>query len=252
MKVIVNRKALVGVLKALRELSKEASKRKDTAKYSDNIVLSAQNGTFNVMVAIGTAFITSTVDAEVEEEGSCQVSYRLYELAKLAKDDFISLKFNKTLVLTGESSFRASLTENVDTRIPFERVLAMANDGTSHDLCLITEELEYLIDVSKAFPPIKEIYYVNIKNDEEGTQGSVQPSEYGLLESFPMQGEGAEVEVRMDSYLLKATLTFCGSRATVGQLVSAPGFSMVYDPDNPTWFAIIGRLVTEQDKHESQ
>lgn len=239
MKLTVNRKALVSTLKALRNLSAKA----DREDLKDTVVLTAIPTGLMLSAGPGTAFVSTLLECEVEREGTCTISYKLYELLKVAKDETITLSSEKNLSIRGGSGFRATLNEQTKAVIPAARMKEVAEAGTKDEIELETEELINLAELSNVFAPVGPFRWVEIICDGMSSiNGSVQGSETGTLENFPMGGYGSMSTYILPPDLVLSILPFCGSHVRLGTLNAAPGFVMLSDPENNTWWALMAQL----------
>lgn len=241
MKLTIDRKELLSVLKSLKAVSSKAPA--DQEDWKDVLSLQTLGDRLIVSAGFGGAFISVEMDCEVKAEGACNVSYKLLDLVKALHDDTLTLTLNKVLSIAGSSGFKATLNDKLMRQtLPIVTVRQYLDQGIDSELVLDTEEVLNLVDISKAFTPIDQWQELNIKSDGTGVQGWVQKSEDGGLDEYPMQGQGDHLSVCVSPVRLAALLQFCGSRTKIGLLKASNGFVLLTDPDNDSWWGIVVQI----------
>lgn len=238
MKVTVDRKELVKTLKSLKTLAALAPDVNEMFKHI--ITLNADDNGLTIMATSATAFLSIILPAEVSEHGTCHISYSLYDLAKAAKDEQLTLTYAKKLIVSGISGFKASLTQNESMKIPYTVVTDHVASGVNSAFTIRTDELLNLCQISNAFPEQGGFRWVEVISTEGIISGAIQQTELGGLEGYPMTGEGDDLSFVVRPELISAVLTFCGEYSRIGTLISAQGFLFVDDPNRPGWYGLVG------------
>lgn len=237
MKTTVNRKQLVTVLKALSTLSSKGS----DARFTDVIVLIAKDNGLMISAGTGTAFVMVELEAETKVKGLCNVTFKLYELAKAVKDEFISLSFDKQLSVTTDSGLKARLTETTKV-IPVDVLAQKLSAGVEAELILNSGEVANLASLSNVFRPNSSIRWMDISSNGADISGSIAGSEYGVLEQLPMVGEGNACSFVLRPDHLEPILAFCGDRVRLSAIKDTNGIYKLTDPENLTWWAAVQRV----------
>lgn len=237
MKVTVNRKDLARTLKVLKDVSKHAPT--DKPLFKNVVTLSATAEGLIVMASSTTAFLSVLLTAEIEEEGICNVSYTLHDLIKAARDEDMHISFNKKLVVSGKSGFRANLSVVEGAGIPYDLIMRHMEQGTAECVDIPTAELSNLCDISKVFPEVGGFRWVEILSDYQGVAGSVQQTDMGSLDAYPFSGQGDGLDIIVRPELLLPLLTFCGERTKISLLQSNKAFVLIQDPDNTGWWGLV-------------
>ena len=148
--------------------------------------------------------------------------------------------------MRGKSGFKASLAENVSFSLPYEVAVSAYLSGSGDEIVLDTAVLKNLVDVSKAFPPKSGSHqYVELQANQT-MQAVVQPSEIGTLDNYPLEGtHTGVVQFRLPTEGLQRILTFGGESTKIGTCLSMPGYVILSDPDNSSWWSLMGQLIIE-------
>lgn len=250
MKVTVDRKTLANNLKLLQRLSSEAPKS-EQERFRDTVLLRATDKGLSLAAGFGQAILCATIPTEVKEKGECVLSYKLYDMVKASRDNTLVLSKKVKLSISGEDTgFSGTLTEKIGAGFPVSVVEEMVAKGVKSSSLFYTEELSNLINLSNVFSPMGNWRYIEITVTPDESNATVQGSEEGTLDCFPMQVEGDDVFLRMHPDYLKPLLSFCGERVRIQTLNVNAGFLLITDPDNDDWWATMVQIgKNEQERY---
>jgi DNA polymerase III sliding clamp (beta) subunit (PCNA family) len=239
MKLTIDRKPLLNTLKSLKSL---ASKGKDP-RFVDVVVLKAEEHGLIVCAGTGAEFVSAAIEAVVEKEGSCTLTFKLYDLLKAVRDDVIQLTSNEnTLKVTSESGLKSNLTLT-DKFIPVDELQQILAVGIEAHIQIYTEALINLAELSSVFTPTAAtIRWMEVSKDDQGVYGYIRGSEYGTLERLPIEGEGDNYNFVLRPDHLTPILAFCGETVRISAIKDSSGIYMLTDPDNPDWWAAVRKV----------
>lgn len=247
MKITINRKNLVNTLKALKTLSNKGTDE----RFLDVVSLIATVDGLRVTATTGSAFVSVLLEAQIKEEGVCHSSLsKLHDLLKAVKDEEATLIFSKVLSVSTASGLKARLTETSKV-IPIEALKEKLSVGAEAEITASTEGVLNLVDISNVFTPNAEIRWVGVHSTGEQVYGTVKGSEFGELESLPVEGQGDTYSFIVRPDHLAPILSFCGEHVRLSAIVNANGIYMVTDPDNDTWWAAVQRVDVRHGTQEN-
>lgn len=237
MRLTTDRKILVNTLKVLKALCAKGT----DPRFTDLIVLNAQTDGLRLYASTGFDFVSVLLEAEVQEEGTCSVSFKFYDLLKAVKDEQAKLSYRDSFIVSTKSGLKATLT-TVDKIIPTEALGKVLEQGIEASVVVETNSIINLAEISNVFSPVTNIRWVDVVCNDNEVYGTVQGSDYGVLERLPMEGQGDNYEFTFRPDHVAPILAFCGERVRLSAINNSNGIYLLQDPDDDSWWAAVRQV----------